>query len=139
MGVERVFRGYVWRWWREFFGVYGMFLVSQTAQVELRSGRVEAPEHGAPDVARGRAVQVESMKPVLKAPGTLLLRLGCDEPLSNFAFNINLRRYTEQWRLLKRSADKHVAAAAIAERKAMVGRCRLTLSNPRSKRLEPCA
>jgi len=35
----------------------------------------------------GRAVQVEPMKPVLKAPGTMLLKLRCDEPLSHFPFN----------------------------------------------------
>jgi hypothetical protein len=34
------------------------------------------------------------MKPTLKAPGTKRLKLKCDEPLSNFAFNFNLRRYT---------------------------------------------
>jgi hypothetical protein len=34
------------------------------------------------------------MKSVLKAPGTMLLKLGYDEPLSNVAFNFNLRRYT---------------------------------------------
>jgi hypothetical protein len=47
--------------------------------------RPVAPPHGT-------AVQVASMKPVLKAPGTILLKLGCDVPLSNFAFNVNLRR-----------------------------------------------
>jgi len=35
------------------------------------------------------------MKPVLKALGTVLLKLGCDEALSHFAFKFNLRRYTE--------------------------------------------
>jgi hypothetical protein len=34
------------------------------------------------------------MKPKLKPPGTELLKLGCDGPLSNFAFNFNLRRFT---------------------------------------------
>jgi len=34
------------------------------------------------------------MKPVLKALGTVLLKLRCEEALSNFAFNFNLRRYT---------------------------------------------
>jgi len=34
------------------------------------------------------------MKPALKAPGTNSLKLNYDEPLSNFAFNCNLRRYT---------------------------------------------
>ena len=34
------------------------------------------------------------MKPVLKPPGSKILKLRCDGPLSNFAFNCNLRRYT---------------------------------------------
>ena len=38
-------------------------------------------------------MQVEPMKHVLKAPGKMLLKLIYDEPLSNFAFNFNLRRY----------------------------------------------
>ena len=42
---------------------------------------------------RGRAVQVDPMKPRLKAPGTMLLKLRYDEPHSNFAFNFNLRLY----------------------------------------------
>jgi len=42
----------------------------------------------------GGEVQVDPMKPVLKQPGTERLNLECDEPLSNFAFNFNLRRYT---------------------------------------------
>ena len=42
----------------------------------------------------GRAVQVDPIKPKLKAPGTKRLKLKRDEPLSNFAFKINLRRYT---------------------------------------------
>jgi len=43
-------------------------------------------------------VQVEPMKPVLKAPGIERLKLKHDRPLSNFAFNFNLRRYTAAWR-----------------------------------------
>jgi hypothetical protein len=39
-------------------------------------------------------VQVEPIKPVLKAPGTKCLKLKCDEPLSSFDFNFNLRHYT---------------------------------------------
>ena len=35
------------------------------------------------------------MKPTLKAPGTKLLKLKFDQPLSSFAFKFNLRRYTE--------------------------------------------
>jgi len=38
-------------------------------------------------------VQVDPIKPTLKAPGTERLKLKCDEPLLNFAFNFNLRRY----------------------------------------------
>jgi hypothetical protein len=34
------------------------------------------------------------MKPVLKALGSVLLKLRYHGPLSNFAFNFNLRRYT---------------------------------------------
>ena len=42
------------------------------------------------DRRRGRAVQVETMKPMLNAPGTKRLKLSYDEPLSNFAFEIQL-------------------------------------------------
>jgi hypothetical protein len=41
----------------------------------------------------GRAVQVEPINPALKEPGTKRLKLNYDEPLSNFAFKINLRRH----------------------------------------------
>ena len=34
------------------------------------------------------------MKPMLKAPGTKCLNLKYGKPLSSFAFNANLRRYT---------------------------------------------
>jgi hypothetical protein len=34
------------------------------------------------------------MKPVLKPPGTMLLKLIYDEQLSKFAFDVNLRRYS---------------------------------------------
>jgi len=44
--------------------------------------------------ALGRAVHVQPMKPVLKAPGSMLLRLKYDGLLSNFAFKFNLRRYS---------------------------------------------
>jgi hypothetical protein len=35
------------------------------------------------------------MKLNLKPPGGMLLRPTCDDPLSNVAFNFNLRRYTQ--------------------------------------------
>jgi len=40
-------------------------------------------------------VQVDPMKPMLKAPGTKRLKLYYDKPLSSVAFKFNLRRYTE--------------------------------------------
>jgi len=40
------------------------------------------------------AVQVATIKPTLKAPGIKLLELKYYKPLSNFAFKINLCRYT---------------------------------------------
>jgi len=42
----------------------------------------------------GRAVQVGPIKPTLKAPGTERLKPTYDRLLSNFAFKLNLRRYT---------------------------------------------
>jgi len=41
----------------------------------------------------GRAVQIDPIKPTLKAPGAKRLNLKYDELLSNVAFNFNLRRY----------------------------------------------
>jgi len=41
----------------------------------------------------GKAVLVDPINPTLKAPGTNRLKLKSDEPLTNFAFNFNLRRY----------------------------------------------
>jgi len=38
-------------------------------------------------------VQVVPIKPTLKAPGSKRLKLNYDVPLSDFAFNFNLRRY----------------------------------------------
>jgi len=41
-------------------------------------------------------VQVDPMKPTLKAPGPLRLKLKYDGSLSNFAFKSDLRRYTKE-------------------------------------------
>ena len=38
-------------------------------------------------------MQVDPIKPTLKAPGTKRLKRKCDDPLLNFIFNFNLRRY----------------------------------------------
>jgi len=40
-------------------------------------------------------VQVDPIKPTLRAPVTKRLKLNCVEPLLNFAFNLNLRHYNE--------------------------------------------
>jgi len=53
------------------------------------------------------------------------LKLKCDELLSSFAFNCNLRRYT----LLPYFATKCVKKVLVSA-PVKVGRCRLTLSNP---------
>jgi uncharacterized membrane protein YqiK len=81
------------------------------------------------------------------------LKLKCDEPLSNFAFSFNWRRYAKEAKdrmremamaeadltLAKASAEREAsrakaeAEAAKAEATAAeskVGWCRLTLSNP---------
>jgi hypothetical protein len=39
-------------------------------------------------------VQVDPIKPALKAPGTKRLKLQYDEPPLNFAFKFNLHRYS---------------------------------------------
>jgi hypothetical protein len=49
-------------------------------------GRVGRALHGGP----GRAVQIDPIKPTLKAPSTKRLKLKCNEPLSKFAFKIQL-------------------------------------------------
>jgi len=57
------------------------------------------------------------------------LKLKCDGPLSNFAFNFNLRRYNEA-----RAVAVAVAVRATRGGKSPeVGRCRLTLSKPELK------
>ena len=42
----------------------------------------------------GRVVQIDPIKPMLKAPGTVLSKLEHDEALSNYAFKFKLRRCT---------------------------------------------
>jgi hypothetical protein len=43
-------------------------------------------------------VQVDAIKPTLKASGTKRLKLKCEELLSDTAFNFNLRRYSKRAR-----------------------------------------
>jgi len=64
-------------------------------------------------------VQVDPMKPALKAPGTNRLRLMCDILLSTFAFNFNLRRFSEgDWADL---VNITAAAAMFGEEMARMG------------------
>jgi hypothetical protein len=49
---------------------------------------------GTGGVNHGRAVQLDPIKPTLKAPGIKLLKLKYDKQLSNVAFKFNLRRCT---------------------------------------------
>ena len=69
----------------------------------LRQGVLHrAGADGAHALPRGRAVQVDPTKPMLKVPGCARtrLKLGYDELVSTFAFNFNLRRY--RWVVRKR-------------------------------------
>jgi len=52
------------------------------------------------------------MKPALKAPKSERLKLTCDELLSTFAFNFNLRRYTPGVGGVRRAAGQRLGAAA---------------------------
>jgi len=78
--------------------VLRVHFVSETAQVELRSGRVSAPDSwlhapGMPPVDvglyyDGKAVQVVPTKLKLKSPGTKRLKLECDKTAFKFCFQI---------------------------------------------------
>ena len=59
-----------------------------------RGSSTSTPTTGSTSATRGRAVQVDPMKPKLKPPGTKRLKLEYDGLLSNFGFKFNLRRYT---------------------------------------------
>ena len=66
-------------------------------------------------------MQVDPVKLNLKPPGTERLKVQCDDPLSDFAFNFNLRRYVQALVTLK----------APLREIHLVRRCRLILSTPR--------
>jgi hypothetical protein len=64
---------------------------------------------------RGRAVQVDPIKPTLKAPGTKRLNLTYSKLLSSLAFKFKLRRY---------AADRNGSTALhLAVALGKVGRC----------------
>jgi len=74
------------------------------------------------------------MKSKLKAPGTGRLKLMYENLLSNFAFKFNLRRYISALRFLTSSmgvgVDFVIGTTKIVSAISLVGRCRLTVSNP---------
>ena len=95
-------------------------------------------------------MQVEPIRPTLKAPGSMLLKLTCNDLLSNFAMKLNLRHYSkEELRRLAASrasspgpgqysaetafdyAKKNRAHEVKMADEPKVGRCRLTLSTLR--------
>jgi hypothetical protein len=53
-------------------------------------------------------VQVQPVQFMLKAHETNRLTLNCDEVLSSFAFNFNLRRYSKDLHLVRRCKLKPV-------------------------------
>jgi len=81
-----------------------------------------------PGAARGRAgvlppggaVQVEPIKPTLKAPGIKLSKPKYGKPLSFFGFKFNLRRYNRVLAVTQKGVDE-------------VGRCSSAASNPAFK------
>jgi len=66
-------------------------------------------------------VQVDPIKHKLKAPGTNLLTLEYDELLSTFAFNLNLRRFIQEYNICFTTVRRISSDP--------VRRCRLTQSN----------
>jgi hypothetical protein len=57
-------------------------------------------------------VQLDAIKPTLKAPGSMLLKLKHDKPLSNFAVTFNLRRYTMDFLARPRATNKSPGSSA---------------------------
>ena len=72
-------------------------------------------------------MQVDPIKPTFKAPEIKLFKVKHGGPLSIFAFDFNLRRFS------KESLSSTTARAKFRRgvSAVKVGRCRLTLSNPR--------
>jgi hypothetical protein len=79
-------------------------------------------------------VQVDPIKPTLKAPGSERSKLKRDVLLSTSAFKFSLRRYNEEKDGVINSVRDEIAKKGLPDSK--VGRCILTLSNPLLTRLE---
>ena len=63
-------------------------------------------------VQHGEAVQIDPIKHTLKAPGLSVLILKYDEPLSNFAFNFNLRLYNTAGEKVRALANPRITLLA---------------------------
>ena len=61
-------------------------------------------------------MQVDPIKPTLKAPGAEALKPKCDKLLRNFAFNFNLRRCTAEAAARRKAETDAVVAATKAAR-----------------------
>ena len=75
--------------------------------------------HHRQPLPRGRVVQLDPIKPTLKAPGTERLKLQYEELLSNFGFKFNLRRFPVVNNMLtaikrKKSKDTMILSAVVA-------------------------
>jgi hypothetical protein len=93
---------------------FNLNLRRYTALVQAGAGRRVArarARHGHPCL--GEPVQVDPIKPTLKAPGIKLLKLKYDISLSKFAFKFNLRRYI--WAFTGDYTQHAAAAARTAE------------------------
>jgi len=69
-------------------------------------------------------VHVDPIKTMLKPPGTNRLRLKYNIPLSSFAFEVSLRRYTKEMAAIREKCMHTLWQRAGVH---WVGRCRLTL------------
>jgi hypothetical protein len=84
-------------------------------------------------------VQVDPIKPTLKAPGTKRLKLKFDILLSNFAFKFNLRRYikAKSGKLVGMVAAGRVGAVAMIRGRGLHSSTR-QLQLSRFGRTSPC-
>jgi len=88
---------------------YDIPLSTSAFKFNLRRYIVEAGGQVVPEVGR---CSLPPIKSTLKAPETKRWKLKCDVPLSNFAFNFNLRRYTEDEKLNPKSLAEALAKLA---------------------------
>ena len=79
-------------------------------------------------------MQVDPIKPTVKAPGIKLLKLKYDTPLSNFAFNFNWRRYTKGFAIAAPPRPYPRRVLETFEKfPREAGQCRLPVSKPELK------